>query len=134
MPAGRPSEYNYEELKPLIEEYFVECVDVQEDKEHGIAKKVNLPSIEGLCLKLHISKDTLYRWEKEYVEFSYYIDTLRQKQANCLLNNGLSGNYNPTIAKVILTKHGYREGQDITTNDKDIPQPILNVQTDTGNN
>ena len=46
------------------------------------------------------------------------------KQADRLLNNGLSGNYNPTIAKVMLTKHGYREGIDNTTNDKDLPAPI----------
>jgi hypothetical protein len=26
-----------------------------------------------------------------------------------LINNGLSGDYNPTIAKVLLSKHGYRE-------------------------
>ena len=31
----------------------------------------------------------------------------------------------PTIAKVLLTKHGYREGIDQTTNDKDLPTPIL---------
>jgi hypothetical protein len=45
---------------------------------------------------------------------------LRAKQADRLLNNGLAGTYNSTIAKVLLTKHGYREGIDATTNDKDI--------------
>ena len=40
---------------------------------------------------------------------------------------GLQGSYNPTIAKVLLTKHGYREGTDITTNDKDLPMPLLSA-------
>lgn len=127
MGVGRPIEYNYIELKPFIEEYFIESCDIDEDKENNIKKKVNIPSIEGLCLKLNIAKDTLYRWEKEYEEFSYDIDRVRKEQAKRLLNKGLSGEYNPTIAKVLLTKHGYREGVDTTTNDKDIPQPIINV-------
>ncbi len=33
------------------------------------------------------------------------------------MNNGLSGDYNPTIAKVLLTKHGYREGIEATGKD-----------------
>ena len=125
MGVGRPTEYNYQELKPLIDSYLLSCEDTDENKENGIRKSVKLPSIEGLCLVLGISKDTLYAWEKKHEEFSYDIDTVRQKQAERLLNKGLSGDYNPTIAKVLLTKHGYREGIDQTTNDKDLPTPIL---------
>ena len=58
-------------------------------------------------------------------EFSAIIEQLQAEQEDRLINNGLSGNYNPTIAKVLLTKHGYREGVDQTTNDKDLPTPVL---------
>lgn len=125
MPAGRPTSYDYSILKPLIDEYIKECQDIEEDKENNIKQKVKIPSIEGLCLKLKINKDTLYEWVKIHEEFSDDIDIIRQIQADRLLNKGLSGDYNPTIAKVLLTKHGYREGIDQTTNDKDLPAPIL---------
>lgn len=127
MTAGRPTIYN-EEILEKTRQYILGCNDIQEDKEHGIAKQVNLPSIEGLAYELKINRDTIYTWRKEKPEFSDIVEELLQKQAKCLLNNGLSGNYNQTIAKVILTKHGYREGIDQTTNDKDLPQPILDVK------
>ena len=133
MPAGRPTEYNYEELQPLVREYLLECVDTDEDRENKIKKNVRIPTIEGLCLKLKISKDTLYAWENKHKEFSYDIDEVRQRQAERLLNKGLSGDYNPTIAKVLLTKHGYREGIDQTTNDKDLPTPLLHVLNNSSN-
>lgn len=119
MPAGRPTEYNEEILKKT-ESYLESCNDTEEDKEHNIKRIVNLPSIEGLAYELKINKDTIYAWAKIHKEFSDVIDDLRSKQAKSLLNNGLSGNYNPTIAKVLLTKHGYREGIDTTTNDESI--------------
>lgn len=71
--------------------------------------KVNLPTIEGLALYLEISRSTLYLWQKEHPEFSDIIEILQQKQAQALINNGLSGDYNPTIAKVLLSKHGYKD-------------------------
>lgn len=117
---GRPTLYT-----PLIveraEKYIASCEDTDETitvGEDGISKtktplKVKLPSIEGLALYLKISRSTVYAWQKEHEEFSYIIETLLQKQAQALLNNGLSGAYNSTISKVILTKHGYSDKQEI---------------------
>ena len=34
-----------------------------------------------------------------------------------LANKGLAGMYNPTIAKVLLSKHGYREGHEYANPD-----------------
>lgn len=124
--GGRPTEYD-ESFVELTEEYLRSCVDVDEDRESNIKRQVKLPSIEGLALYLEVVKATIYDWEEKHKEFSYVIDKLRQKQAEKLLNNGLAGTYNHTIAKVLLTKHGYREGIDNTTNDKDLPTPLLNA-------
>ena len=137
MPAGRPTEYT-EDIVTRSKEYLALCEDHEIEKgnpDRPIFKtKVKLPTIEGLAVYLKINKTTIYEWEKIHEEFSNVIDELRQEQADRLVNNGLSGDYNPTIAKVLLTKHGYREGIDQTTNDKDMPTPILgNVLTHNSN-
>lgn len=122
------------ELKDKARQYLKECVD-EEDEYHKTRGeksdsydriiKVRIPTIEGLAVYLGVNRDTLYDWETKDEEFSDILSDLRSTQADRLLNNGLSGTYNSTIAKVILTKHGYREGVDQTTNDKDLPAPIL---------
>lgn len=106
---GRPTDFNDQILKDswgYIKEF---ANDSKEDDK----LKVNLPTIEGLALYLEISRSTLYLWQKEHKDFSDIIEVLQQKQAQVLINNGLSGNYNPTIAKVLLTKHGYTDKQEI---------------------
>jgi hypothetical protein len=123
-PGGRPPTYS-QEILDKAREYLDICLDIPEDKENGIVKKVNLPSKAGLALYLKVARETLYAWAELYPEFSDIMEEMGAKQEQALLNNGLSGAYNQTITKVILTKHGYREGIDNTTNDKDIPAPIL---------
>jgi len=138
MPAGRPTEYNEEMLKKA-QEYIEMCNDDEIQQTIGMSSKgtelfknkviVNIPTIEGLAYELKVHKDTIYEWCKVYKEFSVVIDELRAKQARELINKGLSGDYNPTIAKVLLTKHGYREGIDATTNNKDVGNVLLNPVT-----
>jgi hypothetical protein len=132
--GGRPTDYKYDYYHNLVLEYIKECVDEvtefhktrgEKSDSYDRIVQVKLPSIEGLCLKLGIAKDTLYAWKEKYKEFSYDIEEVLKLQAERLINNGLNGTYNPTIAKVLLTKHGYREGQDITTNNKDLPITIF---------
>lgn len=128
MAAGRPTEYN-EKILRLAKEYLEQAEDEEEQQMVGLSAKgtelykqklrVNLPSIEGLALHLGISRETIYQWEKDKdkAEFSDIIGQLRAKQAKALIDKGLSGDYNPTIAKVLLTKHGYREGIEATGKD-----------------
>lgn len=114
MPAGRPPEYT-EEIVTKARQYIDSCFDFIDDPETKV-KSVKIPTIEGLAVALKIHRDTIYAWEKEKGKelFSDILAELRAKQANALINNGLAGNYNPTIAKVLLTKHGYREGTEHT--------------------
>ena len=113
MPAGRPTKYN-DKILEKAEQYLSECVDTTEQVVTGESEKftsykekikVNLPTIEGLAVYLNIHRDTLYQWEKEHPAFSDIIERLRGSQIKSLVNNGLSGDYNPTIAKVLLSKH-----------------------------
>ena len=119
--GGRPTKYTKEIIKKA-EKYLSECIDTTEQvitgesgkfKSYKEKIKVNLPTIEGLAVYLEVHRDTLYEWEKEHDEFSDIIERLRGSQIKSLVNNGLSGDYNPTIAKVLLSKHGYSEKQEI---------------------
>jgi len=135
-PGGRPTSYS-EEMLQKTKEYIEACNEehevrykpkLVEDKvveEPYIHYNPKIPTIEGLAYELKVNKTTIYEWENKHEEFSNVIDELRNKQASQLVNKGLSGQYNSTIAKVLLTKHGYREGADLTTNDRDLPTPIL---------
>jgi hypothetical protein len=125
MTAGRPTIYN-EEILTKITEYIDSCKDIEADPENKITRKVNIPTIEGLAVYLHINKDTIYTWRKEKPAFSELISVLLDEQAKRLVNNGLAGTYNPTIAKVLLTKHGYTEKTetDITSKGESI-NPVL---------
>ena len=119
--GGRPTKYTKEIIKKA-EKYLSECIDTTEQVITGESEKftsykeklkVNLPTIEGLAVYLEVHRDTLYEWEKEHDDFSDIIERLRGSQIKSLVNNGLSGDYNPTIAKVLLSKHGYSEKQEI---------------------
>ena len=116
---ARPTIYN-EELKEKAKEYISSCNDEEVQQLSGLSVKgtelyrnklnVKIPTIEGLASYLDVNRDTIYDWANKNPEFSDIIESLREKQANALISKGLSGDYNPTIAKVLLTKHGYREG------------------------
>jgi hypothetical protein len=97
--------------------------------------RVNLPTIEGFARFIGVNKTTLYEWDKKYPDFSNSLDKIRIEQQTRLINEGLAGNYNPTIAKLILSSnHGMREKteQDITTGGKEIN--AINYIVPNGNN
>lgn len=113
-------------------EYLESCQDEEVERagkgESIVFKiKAKLPTRGGMARYLGVSRDTLYEWSKVHPQFSYIMEELGAEQEDRLINAGLSGDYNPTISKVLLTKHGYREGVDTTTNDKDLPTPIMNL-------
>lgn len=113
---ARPTDYNNDILE-RAGLYLDSCEDqntvVGEGKGAVIIRSVNLPTIEGLAFYLGVARSSIYLWQKSHPEFSDIIERLHQKQAAGLINNGLAGNYNPTIAKVLLTKHGYTDKQEI---------------------
>lgn len=135
MPAGRPPEYNEEVLKKA-QDYLELCKDFSINtgttEKPLIIHNVKIPTRGGLAKYLGINRDTIYDWSSKYPEFSDIIEALGSEQEDRLINNGLAGTYNPTIAKVLLTKHGYNDktetdittkGDKInTTNDSDIEE------------
>lgn len=107
MAGGRPREYKTEYIE-LIDDYLNDCEDTF-DKEKN-EYMVKLPTVEGFALFVGHNKTTIYEWCKEYPEFSNAIDKIKENQLNKLINKGLSGKYNPTIAKLLLSgNHNIRE-------------------------
>jgi len=126
---ARPTIYT-EEMLSKTNEYLLLCEDTEVERDGnrgGTEYKLNvkLPTIEGLSVYLGVARDTLYEWATKHEEFSDTLDSLRAEQADKLINNGLSGNYNSTIAKLMLSSnHGMREKSDVTSDGKGLPTPI----------
>lgn len=111
---ARPSE-KPDNLVELVDEYLTECQD-----EFTInSSTVDLPTIEGFALKISFHKDTLYEWAKTDKEFSDSLGKIKQEQKKRVLNQGLAGNYNSTIAKLILAaNHGMSDKAEIDNTHK----------------
>ena len=73
-----------------------------------------VPTIAGLAVYLDISRETVYAWaaEPEKDEFSDICKRLMTRQEFALLNGGIKGDFNPTITKLMLTKHNYSDKQE----------------------
>ena len=98
-PVGRPTKWNKDIIKKAGN-YIESCVD---SYIKGIGVEVKLPTVEGLSLYLNISRETLYQWAKIYPEFSDTLSEIEKKQKERLISSGLSGVYNSTIAKLLLS-------------------------------
>ena|SRR5690348_9535389 len=127
MAGGRPTDCN-DQILQATKQYLDSCIDEQRQVVVGESEKftsykektiVNLPTIEGLARHLGIHKDTVYEWEKIHPEFSDLVNALRNEQAARLINMGLSGDYNPMVAKLILGKHGYADKTETELTGKD---------------
>ena len=93
---ARPTDYT-EELLSKARTYLEETTDA-------------VPIVVGLCLHIGISKTTAYRWAEEgNQEFRDILEQVMEKQEVSLVNGGLRSEFNPTIAKMMMTKHGYQD-------------------------
>lgn len=100
-----------------VDDYIFKSKDRNFDKK----LKVKLPTLEGFAQSIGVTKKTLYNWAENYEEFQVAIDKILEEQKQRLINNGLSGEYNAAIAKLILSSnHGMRERVDTTTNEQSI--------------
>lgn len=87
-----------------------------------------VPSIAGLACEIGITRETCRDWSKdEDKEFSAILNAIAQKQERELVNNGLAGEFNPPITKMMLSKHGYsdRIEQDNTSSDGSMTPTVV---------
>lgn len=104
MPTGRPTDYNKIILK-RTKCYLSSC----KDKKYRTRFVVNLPSVAGLAVYLKVARSTVYEWAAIHKQFSDILEQILAEQERRLISNGLSGDYNANIAKLVLGKHGYHE-------------------------
>jgi hypothetical protein len=83
-----------------------------------------LPTKEGLALKLKVTRQTMDNWSEQSPDFLDIVKTLEKNQADRLIQYSLIGKYNPMITKLLLSKHGYVEKQEIDQN-VNVVQPII---------
>lgn len=98
MPAGRPSKYS-QEILDKTSDYII---------NHAKYGDV-VPSNAGLACELGISRDTVQDWGNTKPEFSDMLAQLQARQERLLLSNGLTGEYNSNIVKLMLAKHGHSD-------------------------
>lgn len=114
--VGRPSLYKPEYCN--LEPYLKHC-----------AAKDALPSKVGYAVFLGVAEDTVSNWGKANPDFLGSLRRLLTIEKQTLLNKGLRGEYNSTIAKLILSSnHGLREGTDITTGGEKIQHEPISLE------
>lgn len=113
-------EYDPEVVLPKVDEYLEQCVDDWEALgDNGNAKyvrKVNLPSKVGLARYLEISTNTLKHWRNNFPQLEEKVQFVTDAQHEKLLNNGLGGQYNSNVTKMLMGKHGYADQQNQNIN------------------
>jgi len=98
-----------------------------------------IPSIAGLSVYTRVSRDSIHSWaagewpsdasESTRESFSDIVTALGATQELKLMNGGLGGAMNPTIAKLLLHKHGHSEKvqQDNVSSDGSMGLDNLNI-------
>ncbi len=105
--GGSPSKYNGDYIRELGQEYL----------ETWMQTGAKVPSKQGFALflasKQVCNPSTFYKWMNEdKPELSEITTAISMFQHEGLITNGLSGRFNPTITKLMLSKHGYSENND----------------------
>lgn len=141
---GRPSDYNKSYITE-VDKYLDQCEDFtsqeidsirrsigtnEEGKSQATNKglatyatvlRVKLPTRHGFARFIGKTKSTLDYWAADHPEFSSALEKIDDLQYERLVMNGLSGLYNSTIAKLLLSgNHGVVERKDVTSKDEAI--------------
>ena len=110
MPVGRPTLYT----KKLVDAAWKYANGGWQEAGDPV------PSVAGLACEIGVRRETCHAWAKdESKEFSNILGEIAAIQERYLLKGGLQGDFNPSITKMMMTKHGYsdRVEQDLTTSD-----------------
>ena len=114
---ARPTKYN-KDILAKANDYLIEW-----ESEGDM-----IPSVEALSGYLEVSRKTLYNWGDEHSEFLHILEEVNRLQAKTLINNGLSGEFNSAITKLVLGKHGYSEKKELTGHDgKDLLPSTIQI-------
>jgi hypothetical protein len=92
-PGGRPTDYRPSCVK-VVHDYLTDAVP----------ENMDIPTMEGLALKLDVEIKTLYNWGKKHKEFLHAIRRLKKEQKQHLIKTGIFGgkDVNATIIALML--------------------------------
>lgn len=111
--GGRPTLYKEEFCD--VTAYLQKCT-----------KGNKLPTKTGYALYLKVSKRVTEEWEKKYPKFMCALREISDNQREKLINQGLKGKYNSTIAKLMLSSnHGMSEKQQIEHSGQILQAPVI---------
>lgn len=109
MAIGRPKALT-DKVKQQAQNY----IDNFDSYGHAI------PSVVGLCSVINRSRQTLYNWANTDSDFLDILEAINERQELVTLNKSLTGEYNATIAKLLLGKHGYTDKQILKADLRDV--------------
>lgn len=104
-PGGRPTDYTEERLA-AAERYVRGGWKASGDK---------VPTVVGLAAEIGVARSTCYEWAKDPQKTAFLdiLTRVEEIQERELINGGLGNDFNPAITKMMLTKHGYSDKQEI---------------------
>lgn len=133
MPGGAPSKYNedipqkmldyfdVESTKTILVKYYDKKGTLSKEEEKEIAN--TLPTIEGFCRTIGISKNTLHEWLKDdsKAELQDAYKKAKDMQEAMWQENSLKGLYNP-IFTIFMGKNvfGWKDKQEISVEAKHV--------------
>lgn len=119
-PGGRPTKLT-RALVDKAQKY------IDEEIMFGGQFNGDLPTVAGLAIYLDVGRRSIYDWAEQNtplaLEFSHTLEKLMARQQYMLVGKSLKGDYNPTIAKMLLNvNHDMIEKSktDVTTNGNEI--------------
>lgn len=92
---GRPSKYSAE-IQKQADEYVKGGYEMVGDA---------IPSILGMAYRLGVCRQTLHNWAAANEDFLYTFVPCSDQRHLLALNKELSGEFNPLIARLILSNH-----------------------------
>lgn len=103
-------------------EKYLEKLELARDYVKDFEKYGDLvPSAQGLACHMGVSLRTVHNWKDDgdKEEFAELYDRMFNMQGRLLINGGLGGKMNPTIAAKMMCRHGYSDSikQEISIND-----------------
>ncbi|MGJ8516633.1 terminase small subunit [Carnimonas bestiolae] len=87
-----------------------------------------VPSVAGLSRYMGVDRSTIYAWGEEDRDFSYILEAILAEQEQLLISKGLRNEYNASLVKLMLGKHGYSEKAEVDNTSSDgsmTPKPSV---------
>ena len=101
MAGGRPAIVIDDALLAKANDYLLGGYEAQEEV---------CPTVCGLACYLGLSKRVIYELRDRSDEFMHTLEAIQSKQETLLMAKGLTGDFNATITKLLLSSnHGHSE-------------------------